>query len=93
MPRYFFNIVRGRTVIPDPEGDSLRSDADAIRHASMVAREMIEERHFYRGQRLERWAFEITDAAGRRVATVRFADPPKTKTGCENQNPANTHDD
>ena len=79
MRRYFFNIVRGKTVIPDPEGDTLRSDADAIRHASMVAREMIEGRHFYRGQHLERWAFEIADAAGRHVATVRFADPPNPK--------------
>ena len=26
----------------------------------------------------ERWAFEITDDAGRRVATVPFADLPKT---------------
>ena len=80
MPRYFFNIARGKTVIPDPEGDALHSDADAIRHASMVAREMIEGRHFYRGQHLERWAFEITDDAGRRVATVPFADLPKSNS-------------
>jgi hypothetical protein len=72
VPHYFFNILRGKTAIPDPEGDSLPSDAAAIRHASMVAREMIEGRHFYRGQHLERWAFEITDAAGRHVETVRF---------------------
>jgi hypothetical protein len=81
MSRYFFNIVRGKTVIPDPEGDALRSDVDAIRHASMVAREMIDRRHFYRGQHVERWAFEITDGAGRRVATVLFADLPKSKSG------------
>jgi hypothetical protein len=72
MQRYSFNIVRGKTVIPDPEEDTLRSDADAIQHASMVAREMIEGRHFYRGQHLERWAFEIADAAGRHIATVRL---------------------
>ena len=46
----------------------------------MVAREMIEGRHFYRGQHLERWAFEITDDAGRRVATVPFVDLPKSKS-------------
>ena len=80
MPRYFFNIVRGKTVIPDPEGDALHSDAAAIRHASMVARETIERRHLYRGQHLERWAFEITDDAGRRVATVPFADLPKSNS-------------
>ena len=51
-----------------------------------LAREMIEGRHFYRGQHLERWAFEIADAAGRHVATVRFADPQKPKTShCEIQ--------
>jgi hypothetical protein len=73
MPRYFFNIVRGKTVIPDPEGDALRSDADARRHASVTAQEMLEERHRYpRG--MERWAFEITDQTGRHVATVLFSD-------------------
>ena len=73
MRRYFFNIVRGETVIPDPEGDALHGDVEAIEHASMVAREMIEWRHLYRGQHVERWAFEITDDAGRHVATVPFA--------------------
>ncbi len=72
MPRYFFNIVWGKTVIPDPEGDTLRSDAEAIRHGSMVAREMIEERHKYSRRGIERWAFEITSGTGRHVATVRF---------------------
>jgi hypothetical protein len=79
MPRYFFNIVRRKRVILDLDGDTLRSDADAIRHAFMVAREMIEQRHFYPGQYVERWAFQIADAAGRHVAMVRFADPPKPR--------------
>ncbi len=74
MPRYFFNIVRGKTVIPDPEGDALHSDAEAIRHASMTAREMIEERHKYSRRGMQRSAFEITTGAGRHVATVRFSD-------------------
>jgi hypothetical protein len=87
MPRYFFNILRGKTVIPDPEGDLLPGDAAAIRHAAMVARDMIDRHHFYPGKLLKRWAFEIADAAGRHVATVRFRDQPdshpaarKTKT-------------
>src|ERR1700676_4786159 len=63
MPRYFFNILRGKTAIPDPEGDSLPSDAAAIRHASMVAREMIEERHKYSRRNMKRWAFDIKDGA------------------------------
>jgi len=74
MPRYFFNIVRGKTVIPDPEGDVLRSDTAARRHAFMIAREMIKERHNYRGCGIERWAFEITDKTGRHVAKVQFSD-------------------
>ena len=74
MPRYFFNIVRGKTVIPDPEGNALSSDAEAIRHASMTAREMIEERHKYTRRGMERWAFEIRTGGGRHVATVRFSD-------------------
>jgi hypothetical protein len=77
MPRYFFNIVRDKTVIPDPEGDALRSDAEAIWHGSMVAREMIEERHKYSRRSMERWAFEIRNGSGRHVATVQFSDLPK----------------
>jgi hypothetical protein len=82
MPRYFFNIVHGKTVIPDPEGDVLPGDAEAIRHASMVAREMLEQRHRYSGRHMERWAFEIRNATGRHVATVRFLGLlPGTKSG------------
>jgi uncharacterized protein DUF6894 len=74
MPHYFFNILQGKTAIPDPEGDVFPGDAEAIRHASMVAREMIEERHKYSRRDMERWAFEIRNGAGRHVATVQFSE-------------------
>jgi hypothetical protein len=77
MPRYFFNILRGKTAIPDPDGDVFRSDIDAIRHGSMVAREMLRERRRYGWPRMERSAFEITTGAGRKVATVPFSDPKR----------------
>jgi uncharacterized protein DUF6894 len=76
MPRYFFNIVRNRTVIDDPEGDVLSGDAEARLHAATTARAMFAERHKYRqsGRHLAQWAFKITDESGRHVATVLFSD-------------------
>ena len=74
MRRYFFNIARGKTVIPDPEGDLLPGDAEAIRHGSMIAREMLEQRHRYGRRHMALWAFEIRNGTGRHVATVRFLD-------------------
>jgi hypothetical protein len=73
MPRYFFNIVvRGRKAIPDPEGDELANDKAARDHAKMVARDMLNNRIWYK-RGLEHWAFEITNGTGRRVALVPFA--------------------
>jgi hypothetical protein len=73
MARYFFNIVvRGRKAIPDPDGDELAGDKEAQEHARMVAREMLERRHWYK-RGLEHWAFEITNGNGRKVGVVRFS--------------------
>jgi hypothetical protein len=73
MRRYFFNILRGRTLISDPEGDDLSGDEEARQHAEMVAREMIEERHKFTSRSIERWAFVVTDGSRRHVATVPFS--------------------
>ena len=73
MRRYFLNIVRGRTFIPDPEGDDLPGDEQAREHAETVARAMIAERHKFNARRIERWAFIVTDDTGRHVATVPFS--------------------
>ena len=65
MPRYFFNIVvRGRKAIPDPEGDVLAGDKEAREHARIIARDMLDRRHWYK-RSLEHWAFEITNGNGR----------------------------
>jgi hypothetical protein len=74
MPRYFFNIVRGRTFIPDPEGDDLPGDKEARAHAEMVAHEMLADRRRNFGARsLARWAFIVTDETGRHIAIVPFS--------------------
>jgi len=79
MPRYFFNIVvRGRRAIPDPEGDLLPGDKEARRHAKMIARDML-TKHIWYDRGLEHWAFEITNAAGRHVGVVPFADAVSKK--------------
>ena len=73
MARYYFNIVvRRRKAIPDPEGDELACDKEARAHARMVAREMLERRHWYK-RGLEHWAFEITNGNGRKVGVVHFS--------------------
>jgi hypothetical protein len=56
--------------IPDPEGDELAGDKEA--HAKMVAREMLERRHWYK-RGLEHWACEITSENDRKVGVVRFS--------------------
>jgi hypothetical protein len=72
MPRYLFNIsVRGQKPIPDPDGDELSGDRAAIRHAKMVAQDMLGQRHLYR-RGLEHWTFVITDQTGRRIGVVPF---------------------
>jgi hypothetical protein len=73
MPRYFLNIVvRGRKAIPDPEGDKLAGDIEAREHARMIAREMMERRHWYK-RGLEHWTFVVTDETERLVAVVPFS--------------------
>jgi hypothetical protein len=73
MPRYFFNIaVRGRKVIPDPEGDEHAGDNAARKHAVMVAREMLSNHIWYK-RGLEHWTFVITNEVGRQVGVVPFS--------------------
>jgi hypothetical protein len=73
MTRYYFNIVvSGRKAILDLDGDELASDKEARRRARMIAREMLERRHWYK-RGLEHWAFEITNGNGRKVGVVRFS--------------------
>jgi hypothetical protein len=73
MPRYFLNIVvRGRKAIPDPEGDELAGDKEARKHASTIARDMLERRHWYK-RGLEHWTFVVTDETERLVAVVPFS--------------------
>jgi len=79
MTRYFFNIVvRRRKAIPDPDGDELAGDKEATAHAKMIARDMLERRHWYK-RGLEHWAFEITSGNGRLVGVVPFSGQIRTR--------------
>jgi hypothetical protein len=78
MPRYFFNIVvRGRKPISDPDGDVLVGDKEARKHGRVIARDMLDRRHWYQ-RGLEHWAFAITNGNGRKVGVVPFV-PAKRK--------------
>ena len=73
MPRYFFNIVvRGRGAIPDLGGDELAGDKEARKHARIIARDMLDRRHWYKPG-LEHWTFAITNGNGRKVGVVHFS--------------------
>jgi hypothetical protein len=73
MGRYFFNNRCARAEShSDPEGDEFASDKEARQHARMIARDMLERRHWYK-RGLEHWAFEITTGNGRKVGVVHFS--------------------
>jgi hypothetical protein len=44
MPRYFFNLYDGRTIIPDPDGTELSDYHSARAHAFRVMRELARNR-------------------------------------------------
>lgn len=73
MPLYYFHITNGREAFRDPEGVELRDLRAAHDYALADARDMIRENPLG-GQAWAEWTFEITDACGRYVLTVPFAE-------------------
>lgn len=72
MPRYFFNIRIGGTLIPDPEGEDLRDPDQAWEVARATIRQILEEEG---GEpRLLSAALEVTDANGGIVLEFPFTE-------------------
>lgn len=71
MARYFFNIRDHDKLIRDPEGQELADDAAIRPEALASARELLAEAILL-GESMEHRVFEVTDADGRKVATIPF---------------------
>lgn len=73
MPRYFFNFTDDTSRYPDHEGEVLRDEAAARRHAVEDARYLLQ--HSTTGMTAEGgWRVEVSDKSGRVLFVVPFAD-------------------
>ena len=73
MPRFYFHIVHGETVIEDPDGSELpdldTARAEALQSARHLLADKVRNGEIVDGQR-----FEIRDGHGDLLATVAFKD-------------------
>jgi GTP-dependent phosphoenolpyruvate carboxykinase len=71
MPRYFFNVIDGRSII-DNQGSELaglkEARVEAIQLAGAILRD--EGDTFWNGQE---WHMDVTDASGQSVLKLRFS--------------------
>jgi hypothetical protein len=71
MPRYFFNVIDGRSII-DNQGSELaglkEARVEAIQLAGAILRD--EGDKFWKG---EEWHMDVTDASGLSVLKLRFS--------------------
>lgn len=69
MPRYYFQLVEGNAVLPDPDGTEVASLQDAKREAVRAIREIAAE-HLRSEQKLELTSIQIENEDGDLVASV-----------------------
>jgi hypothetical protein len=73
VPRFYFHIIDGETVITDPDGSELPDLATAHAEALQSARHLLADR-IRAGEVLDGQKFEIRDDEGTLLATVPFTD-------------------
>jgi hypothetical protein len=73
VPRFFFNSHDGDQTFCDPEGTEL-ADLDAAHHEALMDARWILAEGLRTGRVMLARHSEITDEAGRVLATVRFRD-------------------
>ena len=71
MPRYFFNLRRGRLSVCDARGEDCASSIEAVENARRAALRLMREKGSL--QRWVGWSVDIEDEARAQVATVPFA--------------------
>jgi hypothetical protein len=72
--RFHLNVLDGDHLIPDPDGEELRSEFEACIVAMETVREIMESPHPYGPQ--ENWAARslvLTDAAGQELLILPFS--------------------
>jgi hypothetical protein len=70
MPRYFFNVRQGGTVIPDIEGNDLDGLRSAELEARRTARDLVIE-HLKVGCPVDGREIEIVDESGAVLETIK----------------------
>lgn len=71
MPRFYFNVRDGDTVITDQEGIELAGKSDAAEEAMQAARDLLADQ-LKHGARLESKSFEVVNDTGETVLTLPF---------------------
>ena len=88
MPRYFFHVIDGRSII-DNQGSELASLKEARVEAIQLAGAILRDEGdtFWNGQE---WHLDVTDASGQSVLKLRFSaeDQGATSEGDKIQVPA-----
>jgi hypothetical protein len=72
--RFYLNVLDGDNLIPDPDGEELRSEFEACIVALETVREIMACPHPYGPQ--EKWATRslvLTNAAGQQLLVLPFA--------------------
>jgi len=72
MVRFYFHVRHGDQLIPDEEGQELPDTSEALREATVAARELLAEA-MKSGKEWVPDAFVIADEAGCAIETVAIA--------------------
>lgn len=72
MPRYFFHLTDGTSVLDDPDGLELPGDAAAREEAMLVA---VDVKTRFRPRDWSGWAVRILDEEGRHVDSCPVIGP------------------
>jgi hypothetical protein len=71
MPRFYFNVRDGDTLIADQEGVEMPGESAAVEEARQAARDLLAERVKY-GEPIETRQFEILNDNGETILTLPF---------------------
>lgn len=71
MPRFYFHVRDGDTLITDQEGVEMPGNAAAAEEARQAARDLLAERVKY-GEPLEARHFEVVNDNGETILTLPF---------------------
>jgi hypothetical protein len=71
MPRFYFNVRDGDTLIADQEGVEMPGESAAVEEARQAARDLLAERVKY-GEPIETRQFEVLNDNGETILTLPF---------------------